>query len=130
MPRPEPLPVKCTRCERLVPPGTLITPCCGVWLWTNGPADPGMTLYDSKVVDLDLAKIEREHSAAIQQVSDVVTANANAQGALTTTVGALQAAHNSVTTWTASRVKSLRNRIYALAVLNLTTLTLLLLHVR
>jgi hypothetical protein len=113
-------PAKCTRCEGTVPPGTLLSPCCGVWLWTNGPPDSkgGSVFYDAKVVDVDIAQLKATHSAAIQQVTDALLALSGETNAghtnLADAIVQLRSAHNQVTEFVAKKTRVLRLAFFGL----------------
>lgn len=113
----------CPRCYRNIPEGSTISPCCGIWLYTNGPADPGHVFYDYKTVDFE---VDEKLNHLREHANEIVGA---AHAHLTGRIDGVLGAHNRNANWLAGHAKRVRNACIALAGTNVLTLVLLLLRV-
>jgi hypothetical protein len=120
--------MKCPRCYRNVPEGTTVTPCCGVWVYTNGPADPGHVFYDGNKVDADLTELRLSHQA---EHDDQDGAYASQHFGHSLRHDGLAERHARHATWAAENAARLQRQIWGVAALGVADfiLTLLRVHV-
>lgn len=106
--------------------GTTVTPCCGVWVYTNGPADPGHVFYDGNKVDADLTELRLSHQA---EHDDHELKQLGLHGDHIVRNNALASQHARHVTWAVANTVRLQWQIIGLAGLGVADLVLTLLRV-